>query len=323
MAYDLPWKKVLHHMLNPCLAMINPELHKDIDWSIDPIPLDKELEKIAVGQKDGGRFVDKLFKVRMLNGEEKWILLHIEVQNQHDPEFARRMFTYNYRIFDKYGEKVISLAILGDLDPDWRPDSYSYGGYGSEMSFKFKVAKLLDYLEPEGELENNLNPFALVILAHLKARMNAGGKEDQQIARARAKIGLLRMLFSRGYDREQIKKLFLFIDWVMNVPKDLDNQLKEALHKELGEDKMEYISGWERQAKEEGKIEGKIQGKIEGKIEGEIKARKDVFLRMAGTRFGKVPAWAFTRVDKADIKQLDQWSDLLFSNKTLEEIINS
>ncbi len=38
---------------------------------------------------------------------------------------VKRMFTYNYRIFDRYDRPVVSLAVLADPHPGWRPDGYS------------------------------------------------------------------------------------------------------------------------------------------------------------------------------------------------------
>jgi hypothetical protein len=64
-----------------------------------------------------GLSVDKLVKVftkpssgkrGKKKAEEMWILIHIEVQSQYDSQFTLRMYIYNYRIFDLYGQKVVS-----------------------------------------------------------------------------------------------------------------------------------------------------------------------------------------------------------------------
>ncbi len=38
--------------------------------------------------------MDKLVQVTLKDGNEQWILLHIEVQAQSESEFDRRMFAY-------------------------------------------------------------------------------------------------------------------------------------------------------------------------------------------------------------------------------------
>jgi hypothetical protein len=44
------------------------------------------------------------------------------------------MFTYSYRIIDRYNSDVVSLAILGDSDRDWQPLITSASD-GTECSF--------------------------------------------------------------------------------------------------------------------------------------------------------------------------------------------
>ena len=75
--------------------------------------LDKELEQLFPTEEiEAPKFVDKLVKVFTKTGEEDWILVHIEVQGYDDKDFAKRMFTYFYRILDKYGKPVTAIAIL-------------------------------------------------------------------------------------------------------------------------------------------------------------------------------------------------------------------
>ena len=45
---------------------------------------------------------------------ERWIYIHVEVQGTMQTEFAKRMFVYNNRIFDRYDRPVASLAVLAD-----------------------------------------------------------------------------------------------------------------------------------------------------------------------------------------------------------------
>ena len=54
----------------------------------------------------GRKYVDKLLKVRLKSGGEQWVLVHVEVQMAADEKFTWRMYVYNYRIFDKYEDRV-------------------------------------------------------------------------------------------------------------------------------------------------------------------------------------------------------------------------
>ncbi|WP_414589310.1 hypothetical protein [Scytonema sp. PCC 10023] len=55
-------------------------------------------------------FVDKLVQVWRSNGEERWVLVHLEVQSHEETNFAQRMYVYHYRLFDRYNRSVASLA---------------------------------------------------------------------------------------------------------------------------------------------------------------------------------------------------------------------
>lgn len=104
-----------------------PLAYVDIDWTRGFEMLDKELQKIVPEAEQGRRYVDKLVKVWLKNGEERWMLLHIEVQTWREGGFSKRMYEYNCRIFIRFDREVISLAILADDDPNWRPDRYEFG----------------------------------------------------------------------------------------------------------------------------------------------------------------------------------------------------
>ena len=62
------------------------------------------------------------------------------------------------------------LAVLGDDRANWRPDHFGYDLWGCRVSFQFPIVKLLDYAPQVAALESHPNPFAAVVLAHLKTR---------------------------------------------------------------------------------------------------------------------------------------------------------
>jgi len=57
-----------------------PNAYEKIDWSTEPIFLDQELRAVVQDAELGKRFIDKLVSVQLINGDEKWIYIHIEVQ---------------------------------------------------------------------------------------------------------------------------------------------------------------------------------------------------------------------------------------------------
>ena len=99
--YDSPWKDAVEHYFSAFMGFYFPEAFTEIDWSKGYEILDQELQAVVRDAELGKRFVDKLIKVSLRNGDEKWIYIHIEIQGTKQAEFAKRMFVYNYRIFDR------------------------------------------------------------------------------------------------------------------------------------------------------------------------------------------------------------------------------
>src|SRR5262249_7255275 len=189
-----PVKEAIDLYFERFLAFFFPPVHAEIDWGRPFGMLDKELQQIMPEAEVGRRFVDKLVKVWLKDGQERWVLVHIEVQTQEDPDFPRRMYVYSYRIFDRYNRQVVSLAVLGDERPGWRPDRYGYTLGGCTLDFRFPVVKLLDYAAALQALEQHPNPFATVVLAHLKTQET---KRDPA-GRQAWKVRLVKGLYERG-----------------------------------------------------------------------------------------------------------------------------
>ena len=191
--FDSPWKEALELFFPACLQFFFGQVHAEIDWSREYEALDKELQQIVRDAAVGRRYVDKLFKVWLKDGAEAWVLIHVEVQSQRDEEFAERMYGYHGRLRERYRRPVVSLAVLGDEHPAWRPNHFGYSLGGCTLAFEFPVAKLLDYGADMAALEANLSPFAPFVVAHLKTMET---RQDLE-ARKGWKIRLLKRLFER------------------------------------------------------------------------------------------------------------------------------
>jgi len=254
--YDSPWKDILERYLADFLAFFFPQAHTEIDWAVGYTFLDKELQAVMRDAELGRRLADKLIQVWRRDGEEAWVLIHIEVQGQHEADFAERMFVYHYRLFDRYRRQVVSLAILSDERETWRPETFGYDLWGCELHFRFPTVKLLEYRTAWAPLEASHNPFATVVMAHLTAQET----RRDATARAQAKFALIRRLYELGYSRVAVIDLFHFIDWVMRLPDELDAAVWQQIQ-QLEEGKnMTYISSVERIGRAAGRAEGLIDG---------------------------------------------------------------
>ena len=200
--------------------------------------LDKELEKIVKASMIGKRLADMLVKVYLKDGAEKWLLIHTEVQGYYDADFVKRMYTYNYRIFDHHDKEVISLAILTDEAENYRPCRYEINRWGFRLLFEFPVVKLIDYKDRIEELEASQNPFGTIVVAHLKTLETR--KDDH--ARLDWKKRLAKALYLKGYSREDIMNLLRFLDWVMVLPRELEVRFQEEMKTFEEEIKVAHIT---------------------------------------------------------------------------------
>lgn len=262
--YDGAWKEALERYFAEFMALFFPRAHAEIDWAREHEFLDKELQQVARDAQLGQRRADKLVKVWQKNGDEAWVLVHVEVQSREEAEFAERMYVYNYRLFDRYHRRVASLAVLGDERVGWRPDRFERELWGCRMRFEFPVAKLLNYREEWAALEESENPFATVVMAHLKAQETRHDEER----RKEWKLYLTRRLYEWGYGREDVINLFRFIDWMMSLPEEMEEDFWQEIQEYEEAAQVTYITSVERIGIKKGIQQGIREGKRQGMREG-------------------------------------------------------
>ena len=221
--FDESWKEALEHLFQYFMEFFFPEVYEEIDWDKGYETLDNELHQALESVRLKKRLVDKLVRVWRKNGKAVWILLHVEVQSQQEKNFAHRMFLYNFLIHLRHNREVFSYVILGDSSPSWKPEIYGYNKSGNQLFFRFAVAKLLDYRQKWTELENSDNPFAILVMAHLKALET--GKDIQN--RSVWKYEITRSLFRKNFSKELIRQIFAFIDVVLWLPKEIETEYKK------------------------------------------------------------------------------------------------
>ncbi|ODG96276.1 transposase [Nostoc sp. KVJ20] len=305
--YDSPWKEVIELYFPRFLEFFFTQAYAEIDWTRPYEFLDTELQQLEPDAEIGRRLVDKVAKVWLLDGEEAWVLVHVEVQGQYDSQFAERMYTYNYRLFDRHKKRVISLAVLADEQPNWRPSGYSYQLGGCRVSLDFPVAKLLGHEQGWETLEQTTNPFGVIVMAHLKTKATQRNPEN----RLQWKLSLVRRLYERGYSREDIRELFRFIDWIMVLPKELALSFKTEVRSYEEADRMRYVTSIERLAKEEGIVEN---------------ARESI-ITVLETRFGEVPSSIVEVINKIEepsvLKMLHKSAISIPSTVEFQQVLDS
>lgn len=120
--------------------------------------------------------------------------------------------------------------------------------------------KSLDYQQEWSTLESKRNPFATVVMTHLKAQET---REDRA-RRKQWKLDLTRRLYEQGYNRQDVINLFAFIDWMMTLPQELEQDFWQEFREYQEEKRMPYITSVERIGIQKGRAEGRVEGMREG-----------------------------------------------------------
>ena len=257
--YDEPWKDALDTYLRDFFHFFFPDIHNDIDWSRPAVGLEQELRPLTPDSeaepKSDYRSVDKLVRVRAKNGEPVDVLVHIEVQAQPKKDFAERMYVYNYRAFDRFKKKtkeVVSLAVLADDSPSFHPTEYNpCSRWGCLSLLVFPTVKLRQYNERWQELEGSDNPFAVLVMVHLKAQATRHDTDE----RYKQRLELTERLYEKGYSEEKIHHFHRCLDWMMTLPEPLLERFEEHMLDIEEEKNMPYITSYERNGIKKGRLE--------------------------------------------------------------------
>ena len=277
-----------------------------IDWSCEPIWLDKEISQIVGQFGHRNREVDLLFKVRRLDGRDQWILFHLEIQTSFEADFEFRIDLYNAGLKWMFRQDVVTFVILADLKPNWRPNRhlYQFGEFHSDR--QFPICKLLDHLATDWVDENSV--IAQVARAQIAALQTAGDPE----ARFSAKTQLVRNLYKLGYTADKIREIFRLIDWMMRLRPDLDRRFKTELVAYEEELQMPYVTSVERLAKEEGRVEGQKEGREQGSA--------TLLLRQLTRLCGELPEETQQRIHRLKLEQSQSLGEALLEFRSIEDL---
>jgi hypothetical protein len=280
--YDELWKDVVENLFPYFIKLIAPDFYINVDWSKPIVFLDDELRQISPDSEETKRYVDRLVQVSLLDGGEKWVLIHVEVQGYRDTEFSERMFIYFYRIYDKFKRDILSIAVFADPFKGYKPDRFTYQFYTTKLEFQYRTYKVIE--QDDDELKKSDNPFALVILA---AKKSLESRRDEE-KRFRFKRELVRLMLEKGYSREEILAVFKFLDGVLALT-DIEKEgiiYNEFRGKEV--EKVAYITNFERLAIEKGMKEGKQIGMLQEARESVLDALEEKFIIVTEEVQGKL-----------------------------------
>ncbi len=219
--HDGNWKQLIHNLPFDFFAFFLPEIYPDIDKNTKPVFIDKEFHKLVKDfLKSGVTIKDKLVKAKYLNGDDCWCVIHIEVQSSFETDFAKRMYRYFIRLFDRDYKNIAAIAIYTNDDIPQNYKTFEFVQPYAKVIYEFGVYKVND--ADEEELLKSSNPFALAVLACKYINKSKGNND----LRLQFKRKLFKLALERNYSKEQIGYLIKFIEFMLVLPNDIERQLK-------------------------------------------------------------------------------------------------
>ncbi len=108
-----------------------------------------------------------------------------------------------------------------------------------------------------------------------------------------------------GLSEQDIRKLYKFIDWVMILPKGLENEFWEDFKQFEKERKVTYITNAERIGYER----------------GELAEGRSLILLLLNTRIGEVPQQNRTAIESLTLKKLEALGQALLNFTSTDDLV--
>ena len=226
--YDHLWKDVITELFEEFLLFFSPELYELVDFTTPPAFLEQELHKINPESESSNRVADKLVKLKLKSGKEQWVYVHVEIQGNHKKEFSKRMFQSFYRILDEYHQHVYALEIFTSNLSSKKLNFYHYDFFGTKVNYYYNTYRIAS--QSESALLSSNNPFALAVLAGLYVDKSKKDNEMKyQYKRKLIELLLQDTIKEKEANREILRKLFIFIDHILRLPKQAEDKLVQEL----------------------------------------------------------------------------------------------
>ena len=215
---------------------------------------------------------------------------------------------YNAGLKWLFRRHVLTLVILADLHPQWRPfeSHFELGGFRS--SLHSPICKILDHLETDWAEDTSLT--VQLARAQVAALRTAGDPE----ARYHAKTQIVRNLYSAGYNAKEIRELYRLIDWMMHLRLDLSRRFEVELTSFEKEMQMPYVTSIERHAEERGLEKGREEGRVQGATA--------MLLRQLTRRCGEMPKGIQQEVRQLSLQQSQELGDALLDFADQSDLTN-
>jgi len=262
------------------------------------------------------RHDDTVWRLK-INGRWLWVYIILEFQSQSDPLMALRMTEYitqlalqiarehkKYDLPEGRIPPILPIVLYNGL-PLWNAatdvaDCFIEPPDGLEAFLPRLRYLLLDEQRLQQSRTEEMRNFADAVF---RMEANRGTNKVVDVIKA-----LVKML--NAPEMEQLQRVFYV--WTMgllqrNAPDEISKKLAGIdIFKEF--DMLEAVyENWGDTCRKEGKIEGELK----------------ILTRLLSRRFGQLPKWAESRINKAEPAQLENWADAVLDASNLTEILGT
>ena len=288
--HDRLFKELLTTFFVEFLDLFLPEIASTLDRdSIHFLP-QEYFGDLTSGED---KIIDLLVEVKQ-SGEDVGFLVHVEAQSYTQSDFARRMFFYFARLYQKYVQKIYPIVVFS-FDEPLRAESQTY-------SVEFPGLKVLEFNFAAIQLNrldwrdflNQRNPVA----AALMAKMQIASAD-----RPKVKAECLRILATLQLNSARSRLISGFIDTYLRLNESEEQLFAEEIGKlETIEQErvMEITTSWMQQGIEQGE--------------------RSLVLRLLTRRVGEVPESLKTQIEALPIAQLELLGEALLDFSSVTDL---
>jgi hypothetical protein len=221
--YDSLWKFLIEAFGFQFLRRFLPDLYAEVDLSHPIEYMDQEFSSKLRPRKKGRKITDKLLKVRLLSGEERFVLAHIEVHATGESTFGKKMYLYNSMIFLRYELDVTALAIFTTERYPSNHNRYVRECFGTKVSLEFN--SFIISKQDVRKLSKSYDLFDLAILACLYIIRTRNNMQK----RLYYKKKLHKMAIEKKFSHTELEKILIFVEDIMQLPLPLEVKFKKHL----------------------------------------------------------------------------------------------
>ena len=221
--FDTFWKEILD-LIEPAVAFFLPDLHADVDWSVEYTSLEQELRGMFGGKKSRLKRTDKLFRLKLKDGDERYLFLHVEAEAFPKINFPTRIFGYHTHLYVKFeSASIVILVVFVGNPPSMPLNIYTSGHYGTKIHLEYTTYTVAE--QSEQVLMASDNPFALAVLANLYVIQSRGDVK----MRLALKRKLVEHLISKQISLDKFRNVLKFAFYFVRLPDKEEDEVLEFL----------------------------------------------------------------------------------------------